>query len=563
MLRNGFRVLAGLAVLAFLFVTGVETGHLTPYIFKRQVDRFCEDLRKTDCRKFFISRMRGGFVWGLSFLQTDFRWNDQDKDILLKIPLLKTDFFWVDLWERGPKRLDLTFFHPEVTIQTKEETLDDTFFKGFLIPYIRSMEMPLEQFLRKIPLNISFCDFVSGRVVMRNVKNDKIILSDITGRYIRDQTGIRPGGDSATEELAFRASFLEKDIFFFSKRKGKSEDIFSIVQDAFFKKDLIVSVHHGSEKASDTRLFLEDFFLLRGDVVYREDGSFFSRGEIDPADIFWTKVQERIFWDLLKDVDPNDYETAFTISGKEGLVKLHLFFNQKEGDKYCFITLEFKSLEAIHFQLDLSGILFVEGEFRPFQETCEVRMDIKDMDLSRLMEMAGYRSESEIDGSVQGEIRFSGPLDKLTVGGEIHVGQGQIEEMDFQKAVFKISGTGRFIFLEDSKFIRESGDIPVVGYIDTGIPNPLRNVKVKPRNSLVWSGINFIRDVDGKTYLLEKKLSESLKVKLKRKFGDEHNVLENDEMDLEIEVELDDLNKFLYKQDEDDSFIGIERTIKF
>jgi len=566
LLRHGVRIVVLLLLLTLFVVVGMETGWLTPYVFQKQINFVCDKLESSRCRQLLIKNVKGGIIWGLSVTRTDFAWKDKDGEVSFSAPFCMTDLFWKDIYhnfrkkKRSPFRL--TIFHPRLDLKTSRSDLDESILKSLLIPFNQETPIPFQNMIGKLPVHVSQVHVLGASFHVLHKGKNEVSMKDINCSYTRKPARLSSQGQ---EMFSLRGDIHGKDIFFSSKKNAKQKEIYSIVRSALFDKDLIVNIDHGdSSKDSKIMLYIEDLFKIDGFLEYLDKGTFSSQGTIIPENIFWKKAKENKFlWRLLKDIDPGEYNSSFLFSGSEQGMRLKLSLHDKDCEEYCFINFYLDESSVIKADLDISGLISLKGDYDFLNGNISAKLDFKRIELARIMDLSGYERDGEITGEAKGQVEISGPLDNLTVKGELKVEDGSIDELDFQKAVFRFSGTGRFIFLENSKFVREEGDIPVVGYLDMDISNPLRNVKIKPKNALVWSGIDIIRNEEKKTLTLKSNLSDRLNLKVLKKTLQESGSLDEDGIGYKIELDLDESNKFMYKKDEDESFFGVERTIKF
>jgi len=566
LIRNGVRVVAIIFLLSLVMAIGIETGWFTPFIFQKQIVTFCEKLEASRCKRLLIKNVKGGIVWGLSVARIDFTWKSDKGDFSFYAPFCKTNLYWKDIAKNYGKKetspYTLTIFHPQLKLKTSKKDLDDSLLKSLLIPFNQDTQVPFQHILQKWPFDMFQLNILKASFQIAHKGKNEINMENINCFYSKKG---EDGSKLWNETFNMRGDFQGKDIFFLMRKGLEKKEIFSVVRKAFFDKDLIVRINHEKDKeGSDIVLYLEDLFKIKGLLEYMNKGSFSSRGTILPENIFWKKAKEnRFIWRLLKDIDPYDYDSFFIISGSEEGIRIKLTLHERNQEEYCFVNLFLDNTNIVKVDMDLSGLLTLKGDYDFLKGEVKAKLDFKGLELAKVIDLSGYERDKQIRGYGEGEVELSGLLNNLTVKGELNVSEGKIDVLDFQKAVFRFSGTGRFIFLENSKFIREEGEIPVVGYLDTDISNPLRNVKVKPKNALVWSGIDIIKDEENKTLTLKSDLSDRLNLKLLKKSLQESGSLDEDEIGYKIELDLDESNKFMYKKDEDESFFGIERTIKF
>lgn len=563
LIKNVLRFTVFLLLLLLIVVVGIEGGWLTPYLFKSPVSYVCESLKGSSCEKLHIDQVRGGLYWGLSVARIDFLWRDKSTRLSVRIPFLKTNFFWKDLIpilkEGKTFSLKVTAFHPLFTVETSDKGVSASLLKGLLIPFTRHSPIPFHQFVKGLPCELHQLRIIDGTVEIP-LQGDPVMITHFNVFYERSKESVT---GRLKEGYSLKANLQEHEIFFNLVSFGGKKEVFSLVKKVLLGKDMVVNITHEDEnKDSLILLYFEDLLLLEGLLEYADNDMFKSYGKITPENIFWKKAKEnKVLWRILSEIDPYDYDNTFVLSGDKKGVRLKLSLHEKTGETYFIMNFFLDDSNIVQFDLDFSGLLFAEGEYHLLKERVSAKIVFQDIEFGKVLSIAGLIGEREITGYGAGNIEAEGPIENLTIKGSIETEKGKIDTFTFKSIVLHFSGTGRFIFLEDSKFVRDNGEIPIVGYLDLGINNPLRNIKVKPKNSLVWSGIDLLRDDE--SFSLEKDLSSRLKVKLLNYFDKGSENTRKDEFGVKIELDLDDMNKFLYKKDEEDSFIGLERTIKF
>ncbi|MCK5707739.1 MAG: hypothetical protein KAI43_08805 [Candidatus Aureabacteria bacterium] len=565
--KNIVRVLAIICLIVLIFVFGVETGSLSPILFKHHICKLQNTIKGSHFKRFFIRSIKGGTVWDINVTDTDIIWKKDDHIVAFKAPYISTGFKWKDvLFAKDghdvPARV--TIFYPSFEVKISEEEADAFLLNNFLMLFNNKITIPVKNIQEYIDFDLESIDIINGNIVFITNKGRKITVEDFSTTY-KNVASLSKKKESTKEIFSLMGKLLNKKVFLSFINKEDISDVFSITEDLFFNKNMVVNVKHDhKKKSSDISLFLEDLFLIEGNIEYLDGYTFRSSGKIKPENIFWKESNtNKILWRILKEVDPFRYDCSYYLTGSKSGLKINLTLTEAQGKKFCFIIFKISDTSKIEFDINISGSVIAKGTYDTVKNEVFANVNFHEVKISRGMFYLGIEKNIELSGVFDGSLGLTGPINQLTLNGKINIGKGSFLTMDFLKAEFNFSGTGRFIFLEDSKFVRENGDIPVVGYFDLGLKNMLRNVKIKPKNSLVWSGIDFIRDKEGKTYTLEKALSDKLTLKVLREFGEKPESVSKDEMEFKIELDLDGSNKFFYKQDDEKDFLGLERTIKF
>jgi hypothetical protein len=563
-------------IVLFLFLAflGIETGWLFPYIFKKDIQSLQSSLENYGFRKFVIRRIRGGLMWGVSFSGTEFLWSGDRKEIRASVPVARTGILWKDVYRaRAEKKcypLSLSFFYPEITFIKTPGGIRESLLRNMFLLFSGKLFQTMNNVPSSLPLEIKALNIHKGRFCFRGEDGTELSLNDCDFFFSRasaSQAGM-PGQDLWEKTACLRGNILGKDILVTLTGKEGSERVYSLIKNAFFGNRAVIDISK-NEGTGESRLalFLENFFLFDGKVGYVQKRSFTVEGKIKPENILWQKVNSnKLVWKVLKNIDPNLFDNYLSINGNNEGIQASLSFYKITGHDSCLLKISSADFRHVEFSIDLFGQLEIIGSYDVKEKKIDAKIVFEQARLEDIMSFLGYEEDLEIEGEVGGSISISGVFSKLSISGELVSGKGRLGTMDFEKSRFRFAGSGRFIYLEDSKFVRQNGDIPVIGYFDLGIKNPFANIKIKPKNSLIWSGIDFIRDVDDNSFSLQKSISDRLKLKLMRKFEDDLGSLTNiteEDLNLKIELELDNLSKFLYKKDEEESFIGIERKIRF
>ena len=177
----------------------------------------------------------------------------------------------------------------------------------------------------------------------------------------------------------------------------------------------------------------------------------------------------------------------------------------KADVKTEYLIMEYEPLQDFegNFELDEEGLQMIDAHwggvfqlggrvpFKGGKPRVDLLLRIDGYSLDSTRDLGGRPLPQNLRGNLEGKLKLAGEWSRPEVQGYFTIKDGQLDKLDYDRAVIQFRGFPPYLKLYDSKIFRGRSTLTMLGAINLSLRNIFRGVQIKgPDHLVIWKGMS-------------------------------------------------------------------------